>query len=81
MLILSMLALALTVSKKSELDELKVPKERQKLNKRTLAAMLMIFIAVPLTIFYWGLLLRRQEVLYNLHAGDTGNHAALHARL
>lgn len=50
-LILSMLALALTVSKKSELDELKVPKERQKLNKRTLAAMLMIFIAVPLTIF------------------------------
>ena len=28
-----------------------MPKERRKLNKRTLAAMLMIFIAVPLTIF------------------------------
>ena len=51
-LILSMIALAFAVSRKSDtINDIQVTRDKRKLSKRTLAAMLMILVAVPLTIF------------------------------
>lgn len=52
-LIVSLIVLALSVSRRSDrpIDNAQVQKDKRKLSKRTIAAAVMILLAVPLTIF------------------------------